>query len=130
MALGNVIGSNTANMGFILGLTALVYPIRARARFIAREVPLILAVSVLLALVVADQTVGRLEALALVLLLAPYPWILLRNGEAGGVEQEFVQAYAEVALPAWRAIARVLIGTGLLVAGAQVLVEGAVDLAR
>ena len=93
IALGNVIGSNIANLGLILGITALVYPIRAQARFIRREVPIMIGVSALLPVLLLNGVVGRLQGLLLLALLVPYLWVLLRSREPIGVEAEFIQEY-------------------------------------
>jgi SNF family Na+-dependent transporter len=47
-ALGNALGSNIANLGLILGLAALLYPLRTRMRFLRRELPFMIGVGALL----------------------------------------------------------------------------------
>ena len=130
IALGNVIGSNIANLGLILGLTTLIYPIRTNVRVIRREVPIMLFVSLLLPLLIIDQSVGRLEGLGLLALLAPYLWLLLRTREGGAFTGEFEQEYGVATVPLWRVLAGVGLAIGLLVVGAHSLVEGGVGLAR
>jgi cation:H+ antiporter len=130
LALGNVIGSNSANLGFILGLAAAVSPIHAEARFIRREIPFMLGVSVLLVLLLADGALGRIEGVLFLSLFGPYLWLLLSGTERGQVESEFVAEYAKARLPWWQATAGVAAGSLLIVAGAYVLVEGAVQIAR
>jgi cation:H+ antiporter len=132
IALGNVIGSNIANLGLILGATAILYPITAKAEFIRREIPIMLIVSALVPLVLVDRIGSRAEGIALLVLLAPYLWILLRGREAKRVELEFDREYGAEAglLSAWRAVLIAVLGIVLLVAGASILIEGAVTLAR
>lgn len=130
IALGNVIGSNSANIGLILGLTALIYPLTTQARFVRREVPFMIGVGVLLVVILANGVVGRPEGALLLGLLALYLGVLLRGGERPDVEQAFAQAYGDKAVrPVW-AMLGALLGLSLLVGGAQALVEGAVSLAR
>jgi len=130
IALGNVIGSNTANLGLILGTSALVFPIAARAHFIRREIPIMLFAAALVPLVVAGGVVGRAEGIGLMLLLLPYLWSLLAGREKKHVEAEYEAEYGTNAIPIWRAVALSLLGIALLVGGAAALIEGAVDLAR
>jgi cation:H+ antiporter len=130
LALANVIGSNTANLGLILGLTALLQPISARARFIRREVPIMIGVSLLLAVLVSDAALGRLEGLLLLGLLVPYLSVLLRGDEASRVEKEFVAEYGDAPHPLWYSLTGAALGVALLVVGAHALIEGALRLAR
>ncbi len=131
VALGNVVGSNIANLGLILGLAALISPLRTTARFLRREVPFMLGVSVLMFGLVQDGMVTRANAAVLLLLLGVYLTYLLREErEPPEVEAEFVEAYGADRVPVWRGLLGVGAGVGLLVLGADALVEGAVALAR
>jgi cation:H+ antiporter len=131
IALGNVIGSNIANIGLILGLTALISPIRTHARFIRREVPIMLGVAALLLGLVALGDVTRLAGGVLVALVAFYLVVLMRGGEAPDVEEEFEREYGpgeggSQLLP-WLGL---VAGLLLLSGGAQLLVTGATGIAR
>ena len=59
IAFGNVVGSNIANLGLVLGLAAVIRPLRVRGRFLAREVPFMIGSSLLMMLFAWD---GRLSA--------------------------------------------------------------------
>jgi cation:H+ antiporter len=61
LALGNVVGSNIANIGLILGLAALIRPLRARMRLLWAEIPLMIAVSALLWFLCRDNELSRLD---------------------------------------------------------------------
>ncbi len=63
IALGNVIGSNIANLGLILGVTALARPLKIEGRMFVRELPFLLVTTAVLPLLLADGTVSRGEAL-------------------------------------------------------------------
>ena len=127
IAIGNVIGSNVANVGLILGLTALVYPLQATLRFIRREIPAAVAVGALLIPVMAGGVLARTEGLLLLLLLGGYLWYLFRSDEKQLVEEIEQEAEEEAAM--WRLFLGVGIGVALLVVGARLLVEGAVTIA-
>ena len=129
IAYGNVVGSNLANLGLILGLAALIRPLRVEARFLLREAPFMVAVALLLAVSVGDGVVDRWEGAFFLLLLAGYLYLLLRDREPPEVLEEFAGAYGKGAR---RLVYRLfLLGLGvlLLTLGARVLVAGAVALA-
>ena len=131
IALGNVIGSNTANIALILALTATIYPLRTEANFLRREVPIMIGTSALLLLMLVDGNLRGFEGVILLVLLGVYLWILFRGNEKPEVQDEFRKEYAQVeARSSWVAVLGALLGLGLLVGGAQLLVTGATSLAR
>lgn len=130
LSLGNVLGSNIANLGLILGLSALVRPLVGRGLFLKREVPLLIAVALVPFAVLADGEIGRFEGVVLFLLLLVYLALLLRNGEPPEVVREYAAQFQHPPWPRWRGAAGVVLGLALLVAGAHWLVEGAVDIAH
>lgn len=131
IALGNVIGSNIANIALILALTALVFPLQTQANFLQREMPFMMGTAALLLLMLMLGSLGRASGILLVFLLGVYLWILLRVKEKPDVQEEFQQEYAlERPRSPWLAVLGTLIGLGLLVGGAQLLVTGATSLAR
>ena len=134
IALGTVIGSNVANGLLILGLAAAARPLSGWRRGVLRDA--LVAVLVALALVglVHGPTIGRIEGLALLLTLAAYLaasyWI-----EARGVTPAVDEAEADAItnrlqrrLPV--AVVATLAGIGLVMLGADLLVQGAVSIAR
>ena len=129
IAIGNVIGSNIANVGLILGLTATIYPLQATFQFIRREIPATVVVGALLIPVLAGGMLGRWEGALLLLLLGAYLWYLFQNDEKPMVDeiQEEVEGGDEA--PLWRLAVGVAIGIVLLVVGARALIEGAVTIA-
>ena len=93
IALGDVIGSNSANVGLILGMSVVIFPLAAGARFLRREVPFMLLTSAALLPLLADGRLGRLEGVGLITDLLVYLWVLLRGGqsEAPQVEAAFAE---------------------------------------
>ncbi len=129
VALGNVVGSNIANIGLILGTGALIAALRVKAQVIRFDMPILAAVSLLLAVLLADGQVSRLDGALLTTALVAYLVYSVRWAEADvEVEAEFEEA---LPVPRGLALDLVLLGGGLalLVAGARLLVEGAVALA-
>lgn len=81
IALGNVVGSNTVNVLFILGISALVAPLAVSAQLVRLDVPVMIGASVLAWVVAADGMVGRWEGLALVAGIVAYTALLVRLGK-------------------------------------------------
>jgi len=131
VAFGNVVGSNIFNVGMILGVAALIFPLAARARFLRREMPFMIGTSALMLFLVRDGRIGRGEGAVLLLLLAGYLWLMLRKDEESArVAAEFAQEYGKVTAPLWASVLRVVAGIAILVIGAKILVTGAVGVAR
>lgn len=133
IAIGNVVGSNILNILFILGVTALLAPIRAQAQFIKREMPVLIGVTLLLfVLLYFDQRITRWEGLFSIVLLGLYIWFLYRSGagESADVLDEFNREYSPSAKAGWQTYAGLVMGLVLLGVGARLLTIGAVELAR
>jgi len=132
VAMGNIIGSNIANLTFVMGITAAIWPLTVAARFIKREVPFMLLTSALVFPIVWDDEVSRIEGVILLAILVVYLIRLLwkQPPEAAQVSAEFDEAFGD----RWRSIGfsvfTVVTGIILLVAGAQSLIHGAVGMAR
>ncbi len=131
IALGNVIGSNIANLGLVLGLTAIIWPLSGHARFLARDTLVMLAASLGLFALVWDDRISRPEGLVLLALMVAYVGYLLRSGgETAEVTDEFETGLGRFRGGVGLNLALAVAGTGLLVLGANLLVAGAVGLAR
>lgn len=138
VAVGNVLGSNIANLGLILGAAAILYPLTASMKFLIREIPFMVLGVALMYPLALNGYYGAGDAMLLLSLLALYLGVLLvesRGGEESlEVEAQFAGEYADVegtgSRPAWLSLALVALGVVLLTGGAHVLVEGAVGVAR
>jgi len=129
VATGNVVGSNIANIGLILGLAALVRPIRIEAQLLRLDLPLALAASLLVTLMFGDGVLSRMSGVVLVLLLVGYVFLSLRKARlevdvatSGVGEQTRRRPLAIV-------IGLATFGLGMLVMGSFAFVNGAEDLA-
>jgi cation:H+ antiporter len=127
LAVGNVVGSNIANVGLILGSAALLGRIAANPSFLRREVPFMIAVSASLWPVLSNDQMSRPEGALLFAVLLLFLWYLLRTGRRPAESQEL---YATPPLSVWKSSLLVALGLALLVVGARVMVVGAVDIAR
>lgn len=132
VAFGNVVGSNIANIGLILGVTALLWPLPTQARFLRREVPFMLVASGLLFPLAADGRIGRFEGLFLFALLLVFLAYLLRGvGDARPeTREEFEAEYGPGKRGPWFATGLVVVGLVLLFAGAKALILGGLNVAR
>ena len=135
IALGNVVGSNIANLGLILGVSALISAIPCGREIFSREVPLMLLASVLIYALAATGQISRFWGVVLLLGLVAFTWVTLRfaKSEPGSAEMTDVGGMeldpaAEVRMGA--EIARATAGLITLVVGAKLLVDAAVTVAR
>lgn len=132
LAIGNVVGSNIFNIALILGIAALVRPAAVQAQTVRLDVPIVIGTAVLLAVLLLDGRIGRIEGTALVLGAVAYTAFTLWSARR---ETAAVQAEAAEALPhepslAWRDVLFVAGGLALLVGGSRMLVTGAVSIAQ
>ncbi|MFU8888991.1 MAG: calcium/sodium antiporter [Trueperaceae bacterium] len=128
LAIANVVGSNVANIGLILGLTALAYPLATSASFLRREVPWMLAATLLAMPLLFDGRLGRVEGLLLWLALAVFLAAAFRSGGLAEVVDDDASGAAAVRRP-WRDALGVAAGVAILAFGAHALVTGATALA-
>ena len=132
IALGNVVGSNIANVGLILGLAALVAPIQIRAQILRIDVPIMVGISGLLLGLLWDGVVGRLNGVVLVGGAVVYTMLCIWG--AWDEPQDAVEKEFEDGVPAegsvWRDVLFAGGGLALLVLGARLLVSGAVTIAE
>lgn len=132
VALGNVVGSNIANIGLILGVAALVSALRIQAQVIRFDMPILAGVSLLLVALLADGRVSRFDGAVLASGLVVYVLYSIRWAQSEpsvAVQREFDEVLRPSAGP-WRDGLLIGVGLILLLAGAHLLVDGAVALAR
>lgn len=134
IALGNVVGSNIANILLILGLAAVIAPIMGWARTAVREALVATLVSLTAFALVQGAVISRMEGIAMLLVMVGYLvssyWLERRDRTAQTFQHE---AEAFEGLPVgrpWLPVLLALGGIAALVLGADLLVEGAVNIAR
>ncbi|WP_022702422.1 calcium/sodium antiporter [Pseudorhodobacter ferrugineus] len=125
IAIGNIVGSNIANILLIVGVTCLVWPIRVSGSTLRRDTAVMVAGAAALVPIFAMGELGRLPGLMLVIALAGYLiWAYIKPGEA--VEEEDTTPPPAMLISGlW-----VLGGLVTLMFGARFLVEGSVNIAR
>jgi cation:H+ antiporter len=133
LAVGNAIGSNIANIGLILGITALIYPLRVESEVLKREYPLLMLIMIGSFIMAADLIYDRTEGwLMLAGLTALVIWMVrfgLRRGPQDPLAEEFA---AEIPsdMPMRIAVMWLLVGLVILPLSSHFLVEGAVSIAQ
>lgn len=141
VALGNVIGSNIANIGLILGISGIIYPLFIHGQLVRREIPIMVAASVIIFLISLDGTIDQLEGFLLLCGYVAFVVVLYRftpkteedKGEVEevGQEVESIESIKEEPVVKRRDEAiRFVIGLVLLIIGAQLTVNGAISIAR
>jgi cation:H+ antiporter len=133
LALGNALGSNVANVGLILGTTALIAPLTMHPRILRREYPLLLGVVIATGLLLLDSHLSRAEGILLLLgMLGVLIWMGVQSRQLGDPSDPII-AEIQAALPTPRSFKKslsyALIGLVVLLFSSRVLVWAAVTLA-
>lgn len=134
IVVGNVVGSNICNIALILGVAAMISPMSIKTQVIKREIPIMIIVSVILLLILLDDTITRVEGVFLVIGIITY--IILgykysmkeRNNKE--VIKEFEEIIPKSPYKVWQSLVFILVGLGLLVFGSNLFVDGAVSIAE
>ncbi|AMV73091.1 calcium/sodium antiporter [Desulfuromonas carbonis] len=131
IALGNVVGSNIANILLILGLSALVAPLVVHRQVIRLEVPIMIGTSLLLLLFALDGSIGRFEGLLLFAGIIFYTtWAIHRSRRENRAAQEEIPAEARGHASRTMQLLLIVGGLILLGIGARWLVNSAVVIAQ
>lgn len=137
VALGNVVGSNIFNVLFILGVSAMIVPLRVSQQLIRIDVPLMIAVSILVFLLALDGRIGRLDGFLLAIGLIGYTSfaIITSRKEQAGIKAEYEAEFGDTQQT--RGGAKVVLnlilvaaGLGLLVLGSHWFINSAIVIAR
>lgn len=131
IAVGNVVGSNIGNVALILGICAMIRPLAVHARIVRLDLPLVILASVVLVIMLGDQSLGRSEGIILLAGMAAYLVMTVRiaRRESPPPQADVADTTSRSPTNLWLDLALILVGLGLLVAGARFLVQGGVALA-
>ncbi|MEL6310305.1 MAG: calcium/sodium antiporter [Chloroflexota bacterium] len=130
IAVGNVVGSNIANIGLILGLSALIYPVSVHVTMLRREIPIMLFVTLLAVWMFNDNTLTRGEGGVLLIGLVLFTAFMLVASRQEQQTDEDLSSDQPVPVGRLKEGMRTLVGMLLLVIGAQLTVSNATELAR
>ena len=134
VAIGNVVGSNIFNVLGILGLTALFFPVAIEKKNMKFEIPLCIAVSVLLMILALNffdgtaATIGRADGWILLLSFVGFMWYSFACDRKDG--NESTEQITDAISPLWLAIVKVVGGLALLIVSCDFFVDNAVLIAK
>jgi len=139
LSVGNIIGSNISNIGLILGLTSLIFPVFVQAQLIRREIPIMIFASLVTVFFVSDGVIQRTDGIALLGMFVAFNlymgYLTLQERHEhqeeieAGVEQE---PDPDLIPPEQRLreVGRLVLGLIVLVIGARLTITGATAVAR
>jgi len=133
IALGNVIGSNILNIALILGLSALIQPLKVDSHLVKADVPLLVGASFLLIVLLEDFHISRMEGALLLLGIVFYVCGNIMTVKRTSPEEDKIEGMEIPEDPSknlLRDIGFLILGLIALAFGSNFLVSGAVDLAR
>lgn len=134
LAIGNVIGSNIANIGLILGATGLIAPLSVKAILLRREIPIMILFSIFVFALTLDGDINRLDGAFLLFGFAAFNLMLYRLAKREQDERKRLVAelddHPAVDTGREREFMWLLLGILALAFGSRMMVEGAVNLAR
>lgn len=137
LSLGNVIGSNIANIGLVLGITALISTLHVDRDFLRFNWPVMMLLSIALYIILKhDGIISRVEGIALLTALIVYLWVLIYRAKRAKIANEFSSEIEEEIDESLNQVSSIkifiwlLIGGVSLWGGSKLLVSGAVDIAR
>ncbi|EOD80418.1 calcium/sodium:proton antiporter [Grimontia sp. AD028] len=132
-AVGNVLGSNIANIALILGVTALIKPLAISSGILRRELPLMLGVTVLAGAILWNNYLSFFEGVLLAVFFAGFLLLMMKFGRESGEEDpmlaeqesEIPEGVSNVSAGIW-----VVVGLVLLIFSADMVVDSAVIIAK
>ncbi|MCC6966473.1 MAG: sodium:calcium antiporter [Nitrospira sp.] len=127
IGLGDSLGSNVVNIALVLGIALLFGPLAAHLRDLRRDALFVLAVPVLLFILLADDTISRLEGVILLLLFCL--WLTLIARQALAQRREHTPAPQRTSLAPLQAWPLTLTGLACLIVAGQLFVIGATGIA-
>lgn len=131
VAVGNIVGSNIANLSLLLGVGALIAPLAVGSGVVRREIPLVIAATAALAVAVqgtfaAWRGVALFAGMAAILIVVVRSSMRARGDVLGGETDEFLEDGASTAAEA----ARTVLGLLGILAASQAVLTGALDIAE
>lgn len=133
LSIGNALGSNITNIGLILGITAIIYPLQVRSRIIRRELPILMATMVVGLVLMSDGTLDRVNgSLLLVGLVVMVGWSLreVLSDRGDVLASEYAAELPPQRMTLAVALGWVLVGLLVLIGSSRLLVYGAVEIAH
>ena len=126
IAIGNVVGSNIANVGLVLGLSSLIFPLKISLIQIKRDLIIYIFVCAIFSLFCMNGTITREEGLILFLSVIMYTWYSFYNPTISDNKNIIDENPSKL----WMLYLFIFSGIALLSFGANLFIKGAIDIAR
>ena len=126
--LGNIIGSNIANIGMVIGITAILTPLVARRTTLRKEMPLMLGFSLLLIILSIDGIISQYDGIILISLLIAFTVYMYRTAKSQSKDDDDANSPKKESYV--RTLGLILVGVVLLYFGADLTVNNAVVIAQ
>ncbi|HBC89153.1 MAG TPA: calcium:proton exchanger [Lentisphaeria bacterium] len=132
ISIGNVVGSNIFNIALILGMSAMIKPLKVKLQLLRFDTPIMILVTVLFTIFFIDRNISRIEALILFLGLITYTVVVIRMARSEVKKSKSAGDYNEIKAEYDLSVCIFFIAAGLitLVVGARFLVDGAIMIAK
>jgi cation:H+ antiporter len=127
ISLGNVIGSNIANISLVLGISAVLFPIKLNSSILKVEYVVLIFSSFIFYLFAYNKYVSRIEGvvlLSLLILVNAYFYFKLKNVDFNPLEEPEI-----IPFPIWKSILLLILGIVGLYFGADIFIDNAVEIA-
>lgn len=131
LAIGNAIGSNIANIGLVLGITALIAPLPIQSKMLKKEIPILLLVTVIAGFTLQNLSLDLLDSIILfACLVVTLFWLFNESAEQGigGLDEDAADEIEHLSTA--KSIFWLVVGLLALMISAKMLVWGAVEVAR
>lgn len=131
IAIGNVVGSNIANIALILGVTSIINPIPAKGTTLKVEMPFMLfAMSLFIAAAtLLTGTIERWQGILFLLIIIGFvTWQVVKSRKAN-ISAESSEELSTKPMPVWRALITVAASIAVMIWGADILIKGASGIA-
>ncbi len=133
ITMGNVVGSNICNLGLVLGLTAVINPVKVQANSIRVDWPMTMGSSLLLFLIIREGNITALEGVLFILLLSGYLFFIIRKSRKDVIASKRAMEKEDIpdapSQQIWKDIVFIIVGCFGLYYGSEWFVGSAKELA-
>lgn len=134
LAVGNALGSNITNIGFVLGITAIIAPLSLKRQVALREIPLLMVITVLAGLLLINHHLGRIDGILLISGLIPTLYVIYHwHRQAESPTQPSTDSETDAELPEIsnrKAVLLLTFGLLTMIISSYLLIWGATKIAR
>lgn len=125
LAVGNALGSNLANIGLVLGITALIAPLPAQRHLVFQEGPVLILITFLAGLCLYNASLDRIESIMMLLAIPLLLWVTVKYKKQHPDAEEIALVDEFSGMPTRTAVIGFLVGLTVMLAASSALVWGA-----